>query len=106
MSYSGEAALRGEIGVHARLAKHDGRDLTAAARQAFLDRFRDEVDPDRSLAPAERERRAKHALKAHMSRLALRSAQERRKRAEQAEDADLATLAELAGVGVGTPGGA
>ncbi len=91
-----EAVLRGRLGAHSRLATHDGRELTAAARQAFLDRFLDKVDPDQVLPPAERRRRAKHALKAHMTRLALRGAEQRRRRAEAAEEAELAALLERA----------
>ncbi len=47
---------------------------TRPAREAFLRRFDREVDPDGVLPPAERRRRAEHALRAHMLRLAKRSA--------------------------------
>lgn len=50
---------------------------TAAARAAFLDRFEREVDPDGTLLPHERARRAEHARKAYFQRLALRSARSR-----------------------------
>jgi hypothetical protein len=50
------------------------------ARQAFLDRFEREVDPDGTLPPAERARRAEHARKAYFAKLALKSAQARRRR--------------------------
>ncbi|GAB3487793.1 hypothetical protein [Flexivirga lutea] len=56
---------------------------TAPARQAFLRKFEDLVDPARQLPAAERERRATNARKAHFSRLALRSAQARRSTARQ-----------------------
>ncbi len=66
----------------ARIAAHEqhaqGRTNTAPARDAFLEGFKEAVDPDGVLEPDERARRAKHALKAHMARLALKSAQARR----------------------------
>jgi len=39
-------------------AKRDPKETTQAARAAFLTRFEREVDPDGSLPPAERARRA------------------------------------------------
>ena len=54
---------------------------TAAARSKFLERFEDEVDPDRQLDPAERERRANRARRAYFTKLSLKSAQVRRARA-------------------------
>jgi hypothetical protein len=51
---------------------------TQAGRQSFLSRFEREVDPDGTLSPDERRRRAQHALRAHMLRLAKRSAAVRR----------------------------
>jgi hypothetical protein len=69
-----EMARRGRIGAYARLAKHDARELTARARQAFLERFDREVDPNGILAPEERARRAAFARKAHFARLARLSA--------------------------------
>lgn len=78
----------GERSLHARLAAHslhakvtDPSAHTAPARQAFLDRFEREVDPDGTLPPADRARRAEHARKAHFARLALASAKARRKSA-------------------------
>lgn len=72
-------SLRARIGAHALHAKHDPTVTTAAGRAAFLARFEKEVDPDGTLTPEERSRRAQHAIKAHMSRLALKSAQARKK---------------------------
>jgi hypothetical protein len=51
---------------------------TRPARQAFLNRFEREVDPDGTLPPDERRKRAQHALRAHMLRLAKRSVSARR----------------------------
>lgn len=52
---------------------------TARARAAFLARFENEVDPDRTLAPDERARRADSALRAHMLHLARRSLRARQR---------------------------
>jgi hypothetical protein len=69
------------IAAHAMHAKHDSRKTTAASRAAFFQRFENEVDPDRTLPEAERLKRAEHARKAHMYRLALASAKARRRAA-------------------------
>jgi hypothetical protein len=53
---------------------------TAPARRAALQRFERQVDPDGTLNPAERRRRAEQAVRAHMAGLALRSAQVRRRK--------------------------
>lgn len=67
------------IGGLTRAARYDGREVTRAARRGFIARFEDEVDPDGQLPPGERQRRARAAMRAHMARLALRSAKSRRK---------------------------
>lgn len=46
---------------------------TAHLRTGFIERFRREVDPDGTLEPAEREKRAERAMRAHMIALARRS---------------------------------
>jgi hypothetical protein len=74
-----EMALRGRIGAHRLRATHDPRETTAKAREAFLSQFEREVDPDGTLSPEERRRRAEHAKKAHFARLARLSAEARRK---------------------------
>jgi hypothetical protein len=71
---SAEMALRGRLGAHALHARHDSREITRPAREAFARRFLDEVDPERTLPEAERNRRAAHARKAYYARLALASA--------------------------------
>jgi len=43
-------------------------------------RYEREVDPDGILDPGERARRAEYAMRAQMSRLALKSVQARRRR--------------------------
>lgn len=74
-----EMAMRGRIGAHVTHSRHDGRELTAPARQAFLSKFERDVDPEGMLSPEERRRRAEHAKKAHFARLARLSAESRRK---------------------------
>jgi hypothetical protein len=51
---------------------------TRPARQKFLQRFEREVDPDGVLPPDERRRRAEHAKRAYMLRLAKRAVMTRR----------------------------
>ncbi|HET6836112.1 MAG TPA: hypothetical protein VFH30_19780 [Acidimicrobiales bacterium] len=75
-----ERSLRARIAVHTSWAQTPDRAArTAPARRAALDRFQRQVDPDGSLSEAERARRAEQAMRAHMARLALRSAQARRR---------------------------
>jgi hypothetical protein len=54
---------------------------TAAAREAALDRFDKQVDPDGVLPPEERARRSEHLRTAYFKQLARKSAQARRRRA-------------------------
>jgi hypothetical protein len=79
-----ERRLRGRIGAFAQHAQHDVKETTKSARAAFIARFLDEVDPDRVLDDDERNRRARAALSAHMSSLALRSVKARRSRRDSA----------------------
>ncbi|MCR6494234.1 hypothetical protein [Cellulomonas sp. P24] len=58
---------------------------TAPARAALMARFEREVDPDGTLPPTERARRAEHKRKAYFGRLALKSAKARRARSVVAE---------------------
>jgi hypothetical protein len=73
-----ERSLRARIGAHALHAAHDSRELTANARAGFYGRFLKQVDKaSPGLQDDERLRRAEHLLRAHMARLALRSARVR-----------------------------
>jgi hypothetical protein len=67
-----QRAFYGRMGAHAVHARYDARDLTAAARAKFLERFEDEVDPERKLPADERARRAEHARKLYFSRLRMK----------------------------------
>ena len=77
-----ERSLRARLAAHESWARTGDRTArTAAGTAAFLDRFEREVDPDGTLDPADRARRAESARKAYFTRLALRSAQARRRAA-------------------------
>jgi hypothetical protein len=76
-----ERSLRAQIAAHESWAHtEDRRARTENARRAMLEKFEDQVDPDHTLSPVERAKRAEHARKAHYKRLALKSAQARRRR--------------------------
>jgi hypothetical protein len=62
----------GRIGGLTAHSRHTPDEMLAGARAGFRRRFELLVDPDGTLEPEERERRATAALKAHMVRLALR----------------------------------
>ncbi len=72
-------SLHARAAAFSKWAKTDPVEGTAAARKAALERFDRQVDPEGSLPPAERARRAECARKAYFSRLALASAKARRK---------------------------
>ncbi len=64
------------IAANTRWAHEDPVAGTKAAREGFSARFLKQVDP--TLPPAERQRRADRLMRAHMQRLAQRSAEVRR----------------------------
>jgi hypothetical protein len=77
-----ERSLRARLAVHTSWARTSDRSArTAPARRAALQRFERQVDPDGMLLPVERAQRAEQAMRAHMSRMALRSVQARRRKA-------------------------
>jgi len=76
-----ERVLRARLAAYVLHSTHDPHEVTAPARRAFHERFERQVDPDGTLPPAERARRAEAARKAYFTRLALKSAQARRRRA-------------------------
>jgi hypothetical protein len=76
-----ERALRARLAAHTSWANTSDRQArTAPGRKAAMDRFERQVDPDGTLDPEERALRAEQAKKAHMTRLALKSAQARRRK--------------------------
>ena len=75
-----DRALIASIAAHASWARTPVPSVrTANARRAFADRFEREADPDGTLPPDERARRAEHLRCAYFKRLALKSAQARRR---------------------------
>jgi hypothetical protein len=83
-----QRSLAARAAAHAQWAKERDRTArTATARKAFMDRFEREVDPDGSLDPVERARRATNARTAYYLRLSLKSALARAAR-KKGGDAD------------------
>lgn len=78
-----EASLRGRIGAYALHARHDPKETTRKAREAFRSRFERDVDPDGTLPPEERSRRAEAARRGFYARLALKSARARSLKSRQ-----------------------
>jgi hypothetical protein len=76
-----ERVIRAQIAANTSWANTEDRALrTAPARRALLEKFEDQVDPDRKLTPKERAKRAENARKAHFQRLALKAVKARRQR--------------------------
>jgi hypothetical protein len=91
---------RGRIGGHVMHSRHDSHQIAARAREGLTRKFLDQVDPERTLPEAERQRRAAHARRAFMLRIALQGAQARQgKTADTSDTADrpAATAAKGAG---------
>ena len=77
----GDRTIIAKVAAHTKWANTvDRTAATAKARQAALDRFEKEVDPEGVLMPAERARRAANARKKYFAQLAARSAKARRLR--------------------------
>lgn len=93
-------ALRGRVGAYAAHARHGGHAMTAAAREAFNNRWETQVDPDGTLTAEERRRRAHFARREHFARLALLSATARRNKSVASAARPEATQAEVDGVSV------
>lgn len=75
-----DRVLIARVAAHTRWASETDRTkATAPARRGLIAKFEREVDPDGVLSADERDRRARSAMRAHMSRMALRSAQARRR---------------------------
>ena len=71
-----ERSLRARAAAYAQHAQ--GATSTQAGTAAFLNRFEREVDPDLTLPPEERARRAAFARKSYMTLLSLRASKGRR----------------------------
>jgi hypothetical protein len=66
------------MAAHLMHAKNDSRVTSAPGRAAFLARFEREVDPDGTLDPHERARRAEQSRSAYFAALSLAAAKARR----------------------------
>ncbi len=78
-------SIAASIAANAAIARLDtaGRAArTAPARDARWQKYLDQVDPDRLMSEADRERAAQHALTADMRRLSLLAAKARKKKPE------------------------
>lgn len=87
----------GRIAALTRVAQEGGSAVSAPARAAFLEKFYDQVDPDRTLPLDERERRASAARKAHFARLSAKSADARRRKGTATQLRQLADELEAGG---------
>jgi hypothetical protein len=74
----GERTLRARAAAYEMHAKHGSQKAALRGQAALLAKFERQIDPDGLLTPEERRRRAMHARRAHMARLALASARSRR----------------------------
>jgi len=77
-----EMARRGRIGGLATGKRHDGLNITQAARTAFLAGFERDVDPNGELPESKRRELATAAKRAHFQRLARLSADARARRSQ------------------------
>lgn len=92
-----QRVIRAQIAAARLHATHDSREVTAPARQAFMARFEEEVDPGGTLPPEERQRRVEHAKRAYFLKLAFRSSKARRlRRNADALDAEVASSEQCA----------
>jgi hypothetical protein len=74
-----ERSLRAQAAGLTSWAKTaDPLERTKPGRDAAFSKFEDEVDPEHKLPANERRRRAEQLRRAHMAKLALRSAKARR----------------------------
>lgn len=79
-----ERVLRAQIAAHTRWSGDENpTEATAPARKAWMDHFERQVDPEGTLPPDERARRAASARKVYYKQLAFKSAVARRKARER-----------------------
>jgi hypothetical protein len=72
-----QRSQRARIAALTRWSREDPAATAARGQAGLLAKFIDQVDPDRVLPEAERQRRAEAARRAHMAQLAFRSAKTR-----------------------------
>ena len=76
-----QRSTRASIAANERWSREDPKPALEPAHEGYRRKWLDQVDPDRVLSEAERNRRADAAMRAHMQRLALKSSRARAKRA-------------------------
>jgi hypothetical protein len=79
-----ERTLRARAAAYIQHSKCDVHQTTLKARAALRQKYLDQVDPDRLLDEAERDRRADAAMRGDLVRMSLASAKARRQRAQAA----------------------
>jgi hypothetical protein len=72
-----QRTLRARLAAHARWSREDPTTNALRGQRGLIARFEREVDPDGTLLPVERARRAESARKAHFTRLQLASSRAR-----------------------------
>lgn len=83
--------LANTAAIHSRwaaLSKEERTTATAPGLAAFLEKFFDQVDPERTLDPADRAKRAKNVRSMYFARMALEREQAKRDRAHSAAVTD------------------
>jgi hypothetical protein len=73
-----ERRMRARVAALTMHSRNDVMVVSAPGRETVWKKFLDQVDPLRQLPEEERNRRAKIARRAHMTRLAYKSARARR----------------------------
>jgi hypothetical protein len=82
-----QRSQRARIAALTRWSREDPAANAARGQAGLMARFVDQVDPDRALPEAERQRRAEAARRAHMAQLAFRSAKARSTRPDDQDAA-------------------
>ena len=82
-----ERRLQARMAAHLMHARNDSRVTSAPGRAAFLARFEREVDPDGTLDPEDRTRRAEQARRAYMAGLALAGVKAKRAKRQRGDAA-------------------
>jgi hypothetical protein len=85
-----ERRIRSRIAAYAKHAQHDPRESTAPAVAAMFAKYEALADPQGTLDPTERRRRARHLIHADLARAQLAKLKRERESREAAADAALA----------------
>ena len=72
-----QRTLRAKLAANSRWSREDGHANAVRGQAGLLAKFEREVDPDGTLTPEQRAKRAEAAYRAHMQRLAFASSKAR-----------------------------